>query len=159
MATQLFFLILLILLRMVTLNRLEKFEIWNKWLTECTNLQDFSSSLLASDILVFCTANFPFAQYIWHSVYLMCKLKVFHQICYGCQIPLNVQIRVMAEIITLPNGCSNKMQRNNAILVARSVHHTFRHESHITSYWHESGTIPVVFTMKSRFQMICMPQM
>ena len=159
MATQLFFLILLILLRMVTLNRLEKFEIWNKWLTECTNLQDFSSSLLASDILVFCTANFPFAQYIWHSVYLMCKLKVFHQICYCCQIPLNVQIRVMAEIITLPNGCSNKMQRNNAILVARSVHLTFRHESHITSYWHESGTIPVVFTMKSRFQMICMPQM
>ena len=51
----------------------------------------------------------------------MHKLIVFHQICYGCEIPLKAQIRVIAEMIKLPNGYSNKIQRNNSVLLARLV--------------------------------------
>ena len=51
----------------------------------------------------------------------MHKLIVFHQICYGCQVPLNAQIRVIAEIIKSPNVYNNKMQRSNSILLARLV--------------------------------------
>ena len=45
----------------------------------------------------------------------MQKLTGFHQICYGCQVPLKAQIRVIAEMIKLPNGYSNKIQRNNSV--------------------------------------------
>ena len=62
---------------------------------------------------------FPFAQYIKHSVYLMLRLIVFDQICYRCQVPLNAQIRVIAEMIKSRNVYINKMQRNNNILLAR----------------------------------------
>ena len=51
----------------------------------------------------------------------MLKLIVFDQICYGCQVPLNAQIRVIAEMIKSRNLYNNKMQRNNAILLARLV--------------------------------------
>ena len=51
----------------------------------------------------------------------MLKLIVFDQICYGCQVPLNAQIRVIAEMIKSQNLYNNKMQRNNAILLARLV--------------------------------------
>ena len=64
---------------------------------------------------------FPFARFIKHSVYLMHKLIVSHQLCYGCQILLNAQIRVIAEIIKSPNVYSNKLQRNNSILLPRLV--------------------------------------
>ena len=73
---------------------------------------------LTSDIWFVAQLIFPFAQYIKHSVHLMHKLIVFHQISYGCQVPLNAQIRVIAEIIKSPKVYSNKMQRNNSILLA-----------------------------------------
>ena len=62
---------------------------------------------------------FPFAHYIKHSVYFMLKLIVFDQICYRVQVLLNTQIRVIAEMIKSRNVYSNKMQRNNNILLAR----------------------------------------
>ena len=49
----------------------------------------------------------------------MLRLIVFDQICYRCQVPLNAQIRVIAEMIKSRNFYSNKMQRNNNILLAR----------------------------------------
>ena len=61
---------------------------------------------------------FPFAHYIKHSVYFMLKLIVFDQICYRVQVPLNTQIRVIAEMIKSRNVYSNKMQLNNNILLA-----------------------------------------
>ena len=101
-----FLLIVLILLKMIILNRLENFEIWNRWLTECTNLQESKILLLFWEVIFWFVAQliFPFAQYIKHSVYVMHKLIVFHQICYGCQVPLNAQIRVIAEIIKSCNA-------------------------------------------------------
>ena len=57
----------------------------------------------------------------------MHKLIVFHQIYYGCQIPLNAQIRVIAEIIKL----TKRLQQQNAmyklILVARLVSISLSH--------------------------------
>ena len=118
-----FLLIVLILLKMIILNRLENFEIWNRWLTECTNLQESKILLLFWEVIFWFVAQliFPFVQYIKHSVYVMHKLIVFHQICCGCQVPLNAQIRVVAEIIKSPNVYNNKMQRSNSILPARLV--------------------------------------
>ena len=119
MATQLFF------ADSVNITQNDNFKwtrkFWDLWLTECKNLQDFSSFLLTSDIWLVAQLIFPFAQSIKHSVHLMHKLIVFHQISYGCQVPLNAQIRVIAEIIKSPNVYSNKMQRNNSILFATLV--------------------------------------
>ena len=88
---------------------------------------------------------FPFAQYIQHPVYFMHKLIVFHQICYGCQIPLNAQIWVIAEIIKLTNGYSNQTQYNNSILLARLVAITF---------WHLTGMNQVQFLWFSEWSAV-----
>ena len=122
MPTQLFFADSVILTQNDNFKSARNFEIWNRWLTECTNLQE-SKILLFWEVIFWFVVQliFPFAQYIKHSVYVMHKLIVFHQICYGCQVPLNAQIWVIAEIIKSPNVYSNKMQRNNSILLATLV--------------------------------------
>ena len=58
-----FLLIVLILLKMIILNRLENFEIWNRWLTECTNLQESKILLLFWEVIFWFVAQliFPFA--------------------------------------------------------------------------------------------------
>ena len=123
MPTQLFFADSVNLTQNDNFKSARKFEIWNRWLTECTNLQESKILLLFWEVIFWFVAQliFPFAQYIKHSVYVMHKLIVFHQICYGCQVPLNAQIRVIAEIIKSPNVYNNKMQRGNSILLARLV--------------------------------------
>ena len=129
-----FLLIVLILLKMIILNRLENFEIWNGCLTECTILQESKILLLFWEVIFWFVAQliFPFALYIKHSVYVMHKLLVFHQICCGCQVPLNTQIRVTAEKpMKLPNVYSTKMQSIN-LPCKTSIHHT------LTSYWYGS---------------------
>ena len=112
---------------MANLNRLENLVTWNRWLNEYWNLQDFSSSLLGSDIFVCSTANSSFRTVHLTCSILMHKLIVFHQIYYGCQIPLNAPIRVIAEIIKLTSGYSNKTHCNNSILLARLVSMTLWH--------------------------------
>ena len=57
----------------------------------------------------------------------MHKLIVFHQIYYGCQIPLNAQIRVIAEIIKLTKWLQQQNVTYNLILVARPVSISLSH--------------------------------
>ena len=57
----------------------------------------------------------------------MHKLIVFHQIYYGCQIPLNAQIRVIAEIIKLTKRLQQQNVMYKLILVARLVSISLSH--------------------------------